>query len=161
MRMLVCLCLMGGFLFAQQTPCDAEHKGQFDFWIGHWEVFDSQGNKVGENVIKPLFDGCVLQETWTGAQGSKGTSLNFFNPQQKMWEQFWTYQNGITLHIRGGLDDKAMVMQGHTQGKDGSKTLNRNTWTSNEDGSVRQHGEQSKDEGKTFATAFDGLYKKK
>ena len=35
------------------------------------------------------------------------------------------------------------------------------TWYDNADGTVRQHWEQSKDGGKSWTTAFDGLYKKK
>ena len=35
------------------------------------------------------------------------------------------------------------------------------TWYDNEDGTVRQHWEVSKDRGKSWATAFDGHYKKK
>ncbi len=152
-----CACMA----FAQTPPpCDEEHKGQFDFWVGEWEVFDPTGQKVGENVIERRYDGCVLQENWTSAS-SNGSSFNFFNPQKKLWEQFWVYQNGTTLQLEGGLHDGSMVMKGNTNGRDGKPVLNRITWTPNEDGSVRQHWEFSKDEGKSFATAFDGLYKKK
>ncbi len=155
----ICACMT----LAQTSPsCDEEHKGQFDFWIGHWEVFDHTGKKVGENVIESRFDGCVLQENWTSSDSfSNGTSLNFFNPQKEKWEQFWVYHNGTTLHLEGELKGGSMILKGESIGPDGVAIVNRITWTPNDDGSVRQHGEYSVDKGKTFSTGYDGLYKKK
>ena len=37
--------------------------------------------------------------------------------------------------------------------------LVRMSYSKNADGSVRQHGEQSTDEGKTWATSFDFTYR--
>ena len=50
---------------------------------------------------------------------------------------------------------------GETPQAGGGRQLERITWTSNPDGTVRQHWEQSTDGGKTWTTAFDGLYRKK
>jgi len=38
---------------------------------------------------------------------------------------------------------------------------NRISWHDNSDGTVRQHWETSADAGKSWQTAFDGLYRKK
>ncbi|MCB1043072.1 MAG: hypothetical protein KDC35_09045 [Acidobacteria bacterium] len=144
-----------------QPPCDEAHKGQFDFWIGEWNVYDTAGTLVGTNSIQPMFEGCVLQENWEGASGSKGSSFNFYNSKDAVWEQFWVWQNGTTLHLQGGLNEGSMVLSGETTGKEGRILVNRITWTPNPDGSVRQHWEVSKDAGATFTSVFDGLYKKK
>jgi hypothetical protein len=47
-----------------------------------------------------------------------------------------------------------MVIQGQWGGP-----LVRISYSKNADGSVRQFGEQSKDEGKTWATSFDLTYR--
>ena len=160
-NLLIMLCLgLCGWGQTTTKPCDSQHSGQFDFWIGEWDVFDPTGAKVGENSIQPMYDGCVLQEKWTGSQGSRGSSFNFYNPQKKKWQQFWVWAQGTTLELEGQLKDKAMVLEGITKGQDGKKVYNRITWTPNADGSVRQHWETSADQ-KNYATAFDGIYRKK
>lgn len=143
------------------TQCsDAERAHEFDFWIGEWEVY-SDGKLAGSNSIHPILDGCVLQEKWSGGQGSAGSSLNFYNPQTRQWQQFWVWRNGTTLDLAGGLEDGKMVLQGDSTSRDGLAIRNRITWTANPDGTVRQHWEVSKDRGESWETAFDGLYKKK
>ena len=54
-----------------------------------------------------------------------------------------------------------ILSSGDLPGKDGGIIQHRITWTDNEDGTVRQHWEVTKDGGKTYSTLFDGLYKKK
>ena len=153
------LLMIAPLVVAQSNPCGPESH-LFDFWIGEWEVF-SGDTKVGENSIKPILDGCVLQESWTGAKGSKGTSLNYYNPKTKQWNQFWVWQNGTTLPmLTGQYKDNQMTLGGVESKADGSKLHHRITWTKNPDGTVRQHWENCKD-GKTWTTSFDGLYKKK
>lgn len=149
---------MAGQIAAQCS--DAEKAHQFDFWVGEWEVF-SDGKLAGSNSIRPILDGCVLQEMWSGAQGSAGSSLNFYNPQTGKWHQFWVWRNGTTLNLAGGLENGRMVLQGDSQSRAGEALRNRITWTDNPDGTVRQFWEVSKDQGETWQTAFDGLYKKK
>jgi len=149
---------MAGQVAAQCS--DAEKAHQFDFWVGEWEVF-SDGKLAGSNSIRPILDGCVLQEMWSGAQGSAGSSLNFYNPQTDKWHQFWVWRNGTTLNLAGGLENGRMVLQGDSKSRTGEAMRNRITWTDNPDGTVRQFWEVSKDQGETWQTAFDGLYKKK
>lgn len=139
---------------------DAVKAHEFDFWIGEWEVY-SDGQLAGTNSIRPILDGCVLQELWSGAQGSAGSSLNFYNPQTANWQQFWVWRNGTTLDLAGTFEDGRMVLQGDSVSRDGEALRNRITWTPKSDGTVRQLWEISKDQGMSWQTAFDGLYKKK
>lgn len=151
---------LGNQAVAQVTAqcSDAEKAHEFDFWIGEWEVY-SDGKLAGTSSIRPILDGCVVQEMWSGAQGSAGSSLNFYNPQTGKWQQFWVWRNGTTLDLAGGLEDGRMVLQGDSVNREGEALLNRITWTPNADGTVRQHWEVSKDRGTSWQTAFDGLYK--
>ena len=148
--------------WAQGPGCaDAAKSHEFDFWIGEWEV-TAGGQVVGHNSIQPILDGCVLQETWQGAKGSAGTSFNYFNPKTKQWHQFWVWRNGTTLPLlSGGYENGKMVLAADNTDASGAKQKMRITWYNNPDGTVRQHWESSKDEGKSWATLFDGLYRKK
>jgi hypothetical protein len=138
-------------------PCPAPESHQFDFWAGEWEVKDF-GEPAGHNVIRPILDGCVLQETWKGVSGSAGTSLNFWDPERKRWRQLWVWREGTTLELEGSFHDGQMVLEGPSIGRKGEPQLNRISWSTNDDGTVRQHWQVSKDEGKTWKTEFDGVY---
>lgn len=164
MRLLRLIALFGCMLVAQpdfataQSTCGNEKAHEFDFWIGDWTVYSQQG-LAGTNKIVAILDGCVLQETWAGAGGSAGSSLNFYNPTTQQWEQFWVWRNGTTLHLTGEYHDGQMIMEGSSPDANGRSIMNRITWTDNPDGTVRQLWEQSPD-GETWTASFDGMYKK-
>ena len=156
----ICLLLPGAAAHAQ-TPasCPDQHSHEFDFWIGTWDV-TANGEIAGTNSIEPILEGCVLQETWSGAGGSAGSSFNFYNPQTQNWQQFWVWRNGTTLELEGGYAEGKMVLEGESLDREGKAVLNRITWYDNPDGTVRQHWQVSKDAGASWQDAFDGLYTK-
>ena len=41
----------------QIPPCSGEEYNQFDFWVGDWEVFNPEGQKVGENKVEKILGG--------------------------------------------------------------------------------------------------------
>lgn len=151
---------MAGLSAQDDGPCNGDLSHQFDYWIGDWTVYSGE-DVAGESSVRPILDGCVLHENWSGAQGSKGSSFNFYNPQTKRWQQFWVWRNGTTLELEGGYKDGKMVLEGQSLSQTGEEIFNRITFYDNEDGTVRQHWQYSKDDGETFEEAFDGLYKKK
>jgi hypothetical protein len=67
---------------AQQpaAPCTAPQHRQFDFWIGEWEVTGARGQRAGSNRIERILGGCALYESWEGASGSRGHSINAWDP---------------------------------------------------------------------------------
>ena len=83
-----------------------------------------------------------------------GGSLNIYLSGEKHWEQFWIDSGGTRALFVGGWNGKAMVIQGKWGGP-----LVRITYSKNADGSVRQFGEQSTDEGKTWGPSFDLTYR--
>ncbi|MFB3076453.1 MAG: hypothetical protein ACE1Y4_00450, partial [Lysobacterales bacterium] len=91
--------------------CSNDKAHEFDFWIGEWDVF-ANGKLVGTNSIQPILSGCVLQETWSGSQGSAGSSFNFHNPKTGKWHQFWVWRNGTTLDLKGAFKDGMMILEG-------------------------------------------------
>jgi hypothetical protein len=139
-----------------------EHR-QFDFWLGHWDVFGAGGELVGHNIIESVSDGFGISEHWTGVRGSRGVSINAWDPGSGHWHQFWIGNtSGDVLYLEGGIVNGSMVLQGTRPGAaDGKLQIQRISWTPNADGTVHQHWQQSDDDGETWTTAFDGLYRRK
>lgn len=141
-------------------PCSDPAYRQFDFWIGHWEVYNPEGQRVGQNRITVEQNGCVLREHWVGAGGGTGESFNIYDRSRDVWHQTWVSAQGVLLLLEGGLNEQGqMTLSGTTKRPDGT-VMNRITWTPLSADQVRQHWETSTDAGKTWQTAFDGLYQR-
>lgn len=140
----------------------AEHR-QFDFWLGEWEVYAGpQGDRlVGHNRITRSDNGCWLVEHWRGIGGNHGTSTNAWDAQYGVWRQFWVGGDGVVLRLEGGLQDDAMVLEGELPRTGGGVQRQRIRWTPQDDGGVVQHWETSDDAGRTWATSFRGVYRRR
>jgi hypothetical protein len=148
---------------AAPAPCATPAHRQFDFWVGEWEVSKPDGTPAGRSRIERILEACVISENWTGATGFAGRSFNLYNAASGRWEQFWVDQSGARLHLQGGLEGERMVLAGTREATDaqtGPAQRERISWTPNADGSVRQLWETSKDDGRTWTTSFDGLYRR-
>ncbi|MBX2822482.1 MAG: hypothetical protein KTR29_22490 [Rhodothermaceae bacterium] len=167
---IVLLLVLGSVLapgqkaMAQQTPppaCTESYHRAFDFWIGEWVVTNPDGVEVGRNTIELTEGGCLLVENWTSARGGTGKSMNYWDPAEKRWKQVWVSINGSVGHFEGNLlEEGVMVLEGDMLSAQGDAFLLKGTWTLLDDQRVRQHFEQSTDEGKTWSTWFDGYYAK-
>jgi hypothetical protein len=137
------------------VPCSAPEHRQFDFWVGRWDVYPTGKDKlVAHSLIESVYGGCGVRENWMPLSNEPGGSLNIYVPEEKRWEQFWIDSQGSRAIFTGGWNGKAMVIQGKWAGP-----LVRISYTKNADGSVRQFGEQSTDEGKNWAPSFDLTYR--
>ena len=141
------------------AACTGDAYRQFDYWLGQWTVTGPQGNQVGTNHVILVSDGCAVLEQWRDARGVTGTSINFYNAATQKWEQHWMGGQGGALFLSGGLHEGNMRLEGQRTGPTGTIT-DRVTWIRMDGGRVRQHWEASNDEGRTWTTAFDGLYAK-
>lgn len=156
------LLLLMTFSASAQTPPPVlpPESRQFDFWVGEWDVTNPAGKMAGQSKIELIAGGAGVLENWTGAGGYTGRSLNAWNATQKEWQQYWVGSDGGVLQLVGGIVEGRMVLSAEREVR-GQRRLERITWTPNADGTVRQHWEQSTDGGKTWTTAFDGLYRKR
>ena len=137
------------------APCAAPEFHQLDFWVGRWDVYPTGKDKlVAHSLIEPVY-GCGIRENWMPLSNQPGGSLSIYVPAEKHWEQFWIDSGGSRAFFTGGWDGKAMVITGKWGGP-----LVRMSYSKNDDGSVRQLGEQSTDEGKTWSPQFDFTYRK-
>lgn len=141
----------------EDEPCSGEAYRQFDFWRGSWEVH-AGGRLAGHNEIRAVAGGCGLEESWSGAGGSDGTSLNYYDPSDGRWHQLWVGSGGLILHLSGGLEEGEMVLSGERTA-DGEPIRDRIRWSPLENGEVRQLWEVSRDGGETWTPAFDGRYR--
>ena len=138
----------------EKTP----HAHDFDFWLGEWTVYNYGTDQVaGHSRITSIIDSLGIQEFYKTTDGSyHGTSLNKYNAAKDRWEQYWVDNSGMTLFTCGGLQDDKMILQDAEPLAD--KPINRITWKPEDEGSVRQTWDQSKDGGETWTTVFDGKY---
>ena len=143
-----------------EAPCSDPKAREFDFWIGDWAVY--QGDQLaGHNTIRPILDGCVLQESWRGEAGGAGTSLNFYDPRRGRWRQLWVWRAGTTLELEGAYRDGRMVLEGESTDRQGDTVRNRISWSVNDDGSVRQLWQVATGAAGAWQTVFDGEYRKR
>lgn len=158
------LLLAGGMMSETGTAaeaarnCTVSESRQFDFWIGEWTVHD-RGELAGENVIESILDGCALRETWTGAKGGRGSSVNFFDRADDRWHQTWIDARGGVLFLSGRFVNGAMQLEGSRPAENGvPASRHRITWTALPDGMVRQLWESTTDGATNWQVQFDGRY---
>lgn len=137
--------------------CSTTKHRQFDFWIGTWAVATPDGRVAGTNRIERVLGGCALLEQWSGAGGSRGMSLNYWDAAEGAWFQSWIDNQGQPLRLRGGLRDGRMVLEAQSADS-GRVVVQRISWTPLAADRVRQHWERSDDGGRTWVTVFDGNY---
>ena len=142
------------------SACETSQYQEFDFWLGQWEVNSASSKQTSHNTITKINNGCGLLEEYTTAKGYQGKSLNIFDVQIQLFYHTWIDNTGYLLRLSGSMEGSSMVMSGETRGKKDKLILNRITWTPIQNGDVRQHWQISNDNGKTWETAFDGLYHK-
>jgi hypothetical protein len=146
----------------QKAPCDTPKHNEFNFWVGNWNVYDTQGKLIGTNNILKMQRNCVMQENWESkTSANKGTSYNYVNLVDNTWNQLWVDNNGFSLELKGNLKNGSMVLKSELVKNQQGEYYNRVTWTPNKDGSITQLWEILSTEGKVIQEAFRGIYKKK
>lgn len=142
-------------------PCrenaDSRH---FDFWLGEWDVFVN-GTKVGENSITRAKGGCAIHENYVTPGLYAGQSINYFDPIDQKWHQHWVGSSGDVYNYLETDRGPGMLQFQSDFLFGGQRSISRLTFTLLESGDVRQLFESSTDGGKTWTSAFDGIYKKK
>jgi hypothetical protein len=151
-----------------QRPCSAPEYRQFDFWVGEWEAFGPKGNKAGDSKISIILDSCIILEEWTSAGQQNGVtysgkSFNTYNAATNQWQQTWVDNiGGTTEFLRGeGSEGKIIFYADKVMDPKGKLFMRKLTFTRETIDMVRQVGERSNDEGKTWTTEYDLVYKRK
>ncbi len=144
-----------------QNGCGYTEFRQFDFWIGEWSVSDTNGKRIGKNEIVALEDECVLQEHWQSKKGTTGTSINFFNKTEGMWNQIWVDNSGNSLKLHGGFFGGKMVMRSEVIPFAEGDYMHEISWTPQDDGSIHQVWNTLTPGGEYKKTLFYGVYERR
>jgi hypothetical protein len=145
-----------------QRQCDDARHREFDFLIGEWEAYTPDGNLAGRDRITPIYDGCALEEAWSGpAQPPKyrGGSVSYFDARSGRWHQAWVDNQGVAARLEGGLREGRMVLEGDAGSGPAGRRV-RFTWEPLKNGEVRQTIERADapQEAWTISTVF--LYRR-
>lgn len=154
------LFLIDGYrgLASQTSPrCTDAQFRQLDFWVGEWDVADSQRNPVGRSDVSSTLDGCAVREEWR-SEGFHGISLSAYDKPDARWRQFWVDNFGAVLRLEGGWSGEELKLEGSRTGSDGKTRQIRMILTPMADGSIRQVQQRSEDGGSTWTLIFEGLY---
>jgi hypothetical protein len=146
-----------------------EQSRQFDFWIGEWDVYPNGANIIiGHSKIEMASGGCMILENWTAVGGAPNTgkSMNYVNANTGKWEQFWLGSGGINPNnpqkfVNGEYRDGAMRFEFERLTPQGQKQIGRFIFFNEGPDQVRQFNEVSSDDGKTWTTTYDFVYKRK
>jgi tetratricopeptide (TPR) repeat protein len=142
---------------------------EFDFWIGEWDVYPNGANViVGHSKVEMASGGCMVLENWTalGAVPNTGKSMNYVNSVTGKWEQHWIGSGGLNVNnpqyfTNGEYKDGAMRFESISMSPQNQKQLGRFIFFNMGPDQVRQFYEISADEGKTWTTSYDFIYKRK
>ena len=158
------LALSGTTALAQQSappnPCQAQAEfGQFDFWVGDWNVYQSDGSLAGINRITKTDGGCLIREHWRSASGGTGFSMNFYDVSAAAWRQVWV-SPGAQIDYAGGLDEAGVMrLEGDIHyPASGASAPFRGAWTLQDDGAVLQEFHQQDAETGAWSVWFIGRY---
>jgi hypothetical protein len=151
-----------------QGPCSAPEYRQFDFWIGEWEAFATNGQKAGDSKISLVLDSCTILEEWTSVSVTKGLryagkSFNTWNAATKQWQQTWVDNAGGTNeYMLGKFENNQIIFSSRPFpfSKD-TMAIRKMTFTNLSSLKLRQHGEISKDNGVNWSTEYDLEYRRK
>jgi len=151
---------------AQTTPsakaasCATAEFHQLDFWVGDWDVFDVDrpATQVARVKVDRVLDGCVLREDYQDTAGHKGQSFSIYDAGLRQWHQSWVTNRGQLLLLDGGLHGNELVLSATEHLADGKSRLIRGTWKSVA-GGVRETAVTSTDDGKTWTSWFDLMFR--
>ena len=160
--LLTAMLLPFGAASGAQAGCDGPESRQFDFWVGRWQVspMAQPDRHVADSLIEKLYGGCAIRENWMPLKaGQEGGSLSNYVLAERGWRQTWLDATGARVEFTGGWNGKAMILTGLWPQPGHPDQLTRMTYTQQPDGAVRQLGEASDDQGKTWQPSFDFLYR--
>lgn len=151
-------------------PClNIPQAREFDFWVGEWDVYPNGAPVVvGHSKVEIASGGCMILENWTakGAVPNVGKSINYVNTATGKWEQHWVGSGGLNLNnpqlfVNGEYKDGAMRFESTSTSPQNQKQIGRFIFYNMGRDQVRQFYEVSTDEGKTWTTSYDFIYKRK
>lgn len=148
------------------VDCHSPQHQQLDFWVGEWTVSPrSEGSGPrGRSTITKLLNDCAINEHFVaqsvpGKPNYEGVSYFAFDTHDRRWQNYYLDTKGRPIWFVGGSDGKGMIFWSFEEGPLGS-AMRRVELTPEGDGSVRQSGFISTDNGRNWVPIFDLNYRR-
>ncbi len=150
-------------------PCEYDPVYRIlDFWLGEWDVFANENQKIGVSFIRKMVNGCAIQENFEQLDGFVGQNLFYFNNVTGEWKMIWVTGAATSL---GGVKEKVMMARDDSgtvrfQGTlpdntAGQLILDRSTFAPVSKDRVNMTIQQSRDGGDNWVTTFSGYYQRR
>ena len=152
----ILLALSNERVFTQSNAeCASPGYQEFDFWVGDWDVFETNDKISAAHVrVDRILGGCVLREHYEDSTGAVGESFTTYDIGRKLWHQTWVTNRGRLLTIEGARTNGSIVLAGAYYLAGGQQVLVRGSWTPM-GSNVHESAVTSSDAGKTWKPWFD------
>lgn len=141
------------------ASCLGPEYRQFDFWVGDWDVFESDGvTKVAHVKVERILNGCVLEDRYEDANGLNGRSLTIYDAPRRLWHQTWVTNRGRLLIISGKKQAEQMVLSGAYRDDNDNEIQVQGTWKP-VSGGVHETAVTSADGGASWKQWFDLIFR--
>lgn len=134
---------------------------QFDFLLGDWDEFDSDGNHLGQCRVTRSEGTAILHEQWTGRDGETATGMCLYDVTKQKWIRTWSISTGIAVSYEGQMDGSTMTLNGRAFGADGKSVFQRLTLLPLRNGIVQKTIQTSTDGGIEWTEVFSGSYRRR
>jgi hypothetical protein len=158
-------------LLTEETLPTTSAKGQFDFWLGEWELTwpgEQSGLPAGQigrgtNSITAILDSAVVQENFVdlAPNSLRGMSVSVYNQRLGKWQQTWVDNQSSYLDFVGEFKDGKMMLSRQATAKDGKEIIQRMVWHNIAKDQLDWNWEASDDGGKTWKVNWQIHYTRK
>jgi hypothetical protein len=171
---LIVVCAGGNRVQAEsayQAVCDdATHfpeYHQLDFLLGRWVIF-AGGTKFADATLVRPSGGCALVETWRALPSetfanrpSLSNALIAYDSETKRWQYFWVSGViGLVLQF-SAVPDNHLIWSRSETSPEGIVKQQRVSFTRVSDGELHEQGVSSIDNGTTWLTEYDLVWRRK
>ncbi|MGQ0661079.1 hypothetical protein [Sphingosinicella sp.] len=140
--------------------CTAPEHRQLDFWVGDWNVYRTGTQSMaGTSRVERIYNDCAIRETWSPFDMNAGGSISSYDRTAGEWRQTWVDSTADRIDYGGRLTNGRFVFTARRPASRGqAERLTRVTqWP--EGNTVRQTGETSTDDGRTWTPSYDYTYR--
>ena len=150
-------------VLAQNEIKNDDESQKFNFWIGEWDVFKNDTLKAGDSRIERILQDAVILENYSTPTGYEGKSFNFFDKEKNKWVEFWVDKNAQSILFEGNYDErsKGNCLLSYDKNTGDKPYIRKLRFFDIDSNTVRQFSERTYDDGKTWHTEYDILYKRK
>ena len=144
---------------------DKARKGDFDFWIGEWDVHwlnPDSSYTYGSNTISWILDSTVIQEDFydptTGFRGRSTTGIAF---KDTTWRQSWYDNSGGFFEFYGLIEEERKIFRTDILKKGEQEIILRMVFHDIENDAFIWDWESSSDGGESWKLLWQIFYERK